>query len=69
VTALAAAILAIVYRFLCVWSNRKRDAAAVMEGFDHAYDDDLTDKKASLEVFIPYRSRLTSQNMQFRYIL
>ncbi|KAJ4130493.1 hypothetical protein NW754_009546 [Fusarium falciforme] len=69
VTALAAAVLAIVYRFLCVWSNRKRDAAGVMEGFDHAYDDDLTDKKASLEVFIPYRSRLTSQNMQFRYIL
>lgn len=52
-----------------MWSNRKRDAAGIMEGFDHAYDDDLTDKKASHAAFIPYRSRLTSQNMQFRYIL
>lgn len=34
-----------------MWSNRKRDAAGIMEGFDHAYDDDLTDKKASCSIY------------------
>ncbi|KAK7424615.1 hypothetical protein QQZ08_008498 [Neonectria magnoliae] len=52
VTAIAAGLLALVYRFLCVWTNRQRDKAGA-EGFDHAYEDDLTDKK----------------NPQFRYIL
>ncbi|KAF4462103.1 Cutinase transcription factor 1 beta [Fusarium albosuccineum] len=45
VTAVAAGALAIVYRLLCMWTNRKRDNAGIMEGFDHAYEDDLTDVK------------------------
>ncbi|KAH7173192.1 uncharacterized protein B0J16DRAFT_188134 [Fusarium flagelliforme] len=53
VTAIVAALLAIAYRLMCMWTNKKRDKAGIMEGFDHAYEDDLTDKK----------------NMQFRYIL
>ncbi|KAF5017614.1 hypothetical protein F66182_10440 [Fusarium sp. NRRL 66182] len=44
-TAIAAGLLAIGYRFMCIWTNKKRDEAGIMEGFDHAYEDDLTDKK------------------------
>lgn len=53
ITAIAAAILIIVYRFVCVWDNRKRDRSGTLEGFEHAYEDDLTDRK----------------NPQFRYTL
>ncbi|TEA21380.1 putative transporter [Colletotrichum sidae] len=53
ITSLAAGVLGLVYRFVCVWHNKKRDNAGIMEGFDHAYEDDLTDMK----------------NPQFRYIL
>ncbi|KAF1814731.1 allantoate permease [Eremomyces bilateralis CBS 781.70] len=52
VTSIIAAVLAILYRFLCVWENKRRDAEGA-EGFEHAYDDDLTDRK----------------NPQFRYQL
>ncbi|KAM0275740.1 hypothetical protein ACHAQH_007458 [Verticillium albo-atrum] len=53
ITSLAAGVLAVVYRYVCVWDNRRRDKSGVSEGFDHAYEDDLTDTK----------------NPQFRYIL
>lgn len=46
-TAIAAAVLAIVYRFICVWENRRRDKTGTLEGFEHAYEDDLTDKTVS----------------------
>jgi hypothetical protein len=36
-----------VYRFVCIWDNKQRDKAGVMEGFDHAYEDDSTDRKVS----------------------
>ena len=52
-TSVAAAALAIVYRYVCIWENRRRDESGTMEGFDNAYDDDLTDIK----------------NPQFRYTL
>lgn len=45
ITSLAAGLLIIVYRFVCVRDNQKRDAAGIEEGFDHAYEDDLTDRK------------------------
>ncbi|KAF4947757.1 hypothetical protein FGADI_10151 [Fusarium gaditjirri] len=45
VTAIIAGLLALVYRGLCMWSNSKRDKSGTTEGFDHAYEDDLTDKK------------------------
>lgn len=45
-------VLIIVYRFVCVWDNKKRDQAG-SEGFDHAYEDDFTDRT----------------NKQFRYTL
>lgn len=51
-TSICAAILAIVYRFVCWYDNKKRDRQGV-EAFQHAYEDDLTDKK----------------NPQFRYTL
>jgi hypothetical protein len=52
-TSAAAMVLAIAYRYVCIHDNRKRDETGVMEGFDHAFDDDVTDMK----------------NPQFRYIL
>lgn len=48
----ATCALALCYRFLCVWENRKRNSTGIMEGFDNAYQDDLTDKR----------------NPQFRYV-
>lgn len=47
VTSIIAGLLALVYRCLCMWSNSKRDRSGTTEGFDHAYEDDLTDKKVS----------------------
>jgi hypothetical protein len=37
-------VLVIVYRFFCAWENKKRDEAGIMEGYEHAYDDDFTDR-------------------------
>lgn len=45
VTSIAASVLAIVYRYVCIWENGRRDKSGVGEGFDHAYEDDLTDMK------------------------
>ncbi|KAF3032645.1 hypothetical protein E8E12_002309 [Didymella heteroderae] len=53
VTAVVAGLLALVYRYWCVMVNKKRDKTGTLEGFEHAYEDDLTDRK----------------NPQFRYIL
>lgn len=44
VTSIATALLAQVYRALCVWQNKTRDKVGA-ESFDNAYDDDLTDLK------------------------
>ncbi|EON61054.1 hypothetical protein W97_00265 [Coniosporium apollinis CBS 100218] len=44
-TALATMVLIAVYWYLAVMENKKRDASGIPEGFDHAYEDDLTDKK------------------------
>ncbi|OOQ88493.1 putative allantoate permease [Penicillium brasilianum] len=53
VTSFAAGITILLYRFVCVWENRKRDESGTSEGYENAYQDDLTDKT----------------NPQFRYIL
>lgn len=45
VTSIAAALLILVYRGVCVWDNNKRDKAGTAEGFDNAFADDLTDLK------------------------
>jgi MFS family permease len=72
ITAIIAGLLALVYRFVCVWENLKRDKTGTLEGFEHAYDDDLTDMKVS-DLFwaVPLRDLLIvkSQNPQFRYII
>jgi hypothetical protein len=47
VTSFAAGILVLVYRFVCVWENRKRDQSGTAEGYENAYQDDLTDKTVS----------------------
>lgn len=53
ITSAVTAGLALFYRFLCVWDNKRRDKAGVMEDFEHAYEDDLTDKKVRA-AFIPF---------------
>lgn len=53
ITSIIAGLLGLLYRFVCVMENKKRDKMGVMEGFDDAFNDDSTDKK----------------NLQFRYIL
>jgi hypothetical protein len=44
-TSAAAAALTMVYRFYCIRENKKRDKTGIVEAFEHAYDDDLTDRK------------------------
>ena len=45
ITASITAGLAIVYRYLSLWENKRRDKSGVVESYEHAYDDDLTDIK------------------------
>ncbi|KPI40942.1 putative transporter [Cyphellophora attinorum] len=52
-TSIVCAVVSLIYRLDCVMENKRRDKAGQMEAFDHAYEDDLTDKK----------------NPQFRYTL
>lgn len=59
ITAAATAVLALAYRYICVWHNRCRDGAGIMESFEHAYEDDVTDKKV---LRIPLQN-CTSANM------
>lgn len=59
VTAIAAGILVLCYRGLCMWMNRKRDRTGVMEGFEHAYEDDLTDLKVRTTVRCHLDAELT----------
>jgi hypothetical protein len=44
-TAVAAAVLSVVYRYYCIWENKKRDNTGTLEAYEHAYDDDITDRK------------------------
>lgn len=52
ITSIVVALLAIVYRYLCIWDNENRDKSST-EGFENAFEDDLTDKR----------------NPQFRYTI
>lgn len=52
-TSCAAACLSMVYRFYCVWENKRRDRTGTAEAFDHAYEDDLTDRKVRTDVENP----------------
>jgi hypothetical protein len=47
-SAVAAAVLSMVYRFYCIRENKKRDKTGIMEGFEHAYEDDMTDRKVTI---------------------
>jgi hypothetical protein len=44
-TTVAALTLVVVYRFFCLWENKRRDKSGVLEAYDHAFEDDVTDKK------------------------
>ena len=48
ITSLLVAVLALVYRYVSIWENKKRDKAGILEAYEHAYDDDLTDRKVWL---------------------
>lgn len=62
VTAILALLLALVYRFLCIYSNKKRDKQGTEESFENAYEDDLTDRTVGFSAIIldTYR-RLTKE--------
>lgn len=45
ITAIVAAGFVAMYRVVCALDNRKRDKSGIMEGYEHAYEDDLTDRK------------------------
>lgn len=70
ITAIVAGLLVLVYRFICSLENRRRDKMGTVEGFEHAYEDDLTDKMVSYAISkIYFQSLIDRQNMQFRYSL
>lgn len=48
-TTVVTAALSVVYRYLSIWENNKRDKSGTLEGYEHAYDDDLTDTKVCLD--------------------
>jgi hypothetical protein len=58
VTSIVAAVLSLVYRYVCLWENKKRDKLGA-EAFDHAYEDDLTDMKVGRIVLILIQHSLT----------
>jgi hypothetical protein len=58
VTSVIAALLAVVYRYVCLWENKKRDRLGA-EAFDHAYEDDLTDMKVGRILLIQIQHSLT----------
>lgn len=47
VTSIAGAVLAVTYRVICQWENRRRDKSGISEAADYAFEDDLTDRKVS----------------------
>lgn len=47
VTSFAAGITVLLYRFVCVRENKQRDQSGTPEGYENAYQDDLTDKTVS----------------------
>lgn len=44
VTSFGAGVTVLVCRLICVRQNRKRDDSGTSEGYENAYQDDLTDK-------------------------
>lgn len=61
-TSIAVVALSMLYRFLCIRDNRKRDETGTLEAFDHAYEDDLTDKTVSILL----RARRSCSNSRAR---
>jgi hypothetical protein len=47
-------VLISIYWVLALWENKNRDATGIMEGYDHAFEDDLTDKKVSFPSFFEW---------------
>lgn len=60
ITALAAGLLAVVYRYVCIYHNHRRDKSGTTEQFDHAYEDDMTDIKVRVCCPVLTRLRLTT---------
>ena len=59
VTSIAAAALILSYRFFCSWENKRRDKSGTNEGFEHANDDDLTDKTVCGSKLLTLHTKLT----------
>lgn len=52
VTSFAAGVIVLIYRFICLWENRRRDESGTSEAYENAYQDDLTDKTVSQTLFL-----------------
>jgi hypothetical protein len=52
-----------------MWENRRRDKVGILEDYEHAYDDDLTDIKVMSVDRLIENILTSSQNPQFRYQL
>lgn len=44
-TTIASMVLMLIYRIVCIRENKRRDKTGIMEGYEHAYEDDFTDRK------------------------
>jgi hypothetical protein len=70
ITSIITSILALVYRYISIWDNRRKDKAGILEDFEHAYEDDLTDMKVGAYYQAQdnsFGSNTWLQNPQFRY--
>lgn len=55
ITSIVAGVLMGVYRLVSALDNRRRDKSGIMEGFEHAYEDDLTDMKVIFFSVVKFR--------------
>lgn len=72
VTSFVAGVTVLMYRFVCVGEIRKRDQSSTAEGYENAYQDDLTDEMVSARADLLACSLLavnSDQSPQFRDIL
>lgn len=66
------AVLVILYRYVCIWENKRRDRSGIAEGYGNAYQDDLTDKTVSPSsmhnenILLILASRIPSSDIHYK---
>ena len=66
ITSIISACLALVYRYLAMWENKRRDKSGILENYEHAYDDDLTDLKVSYKILPPHHRSIVNKIRRIR---